>query len=101
MSPDSQSDTQSAQSTEATVTMTSAQSRFYASERCLHARTALQQLVDSPQFNTDSSDSDGRALGFIDRHLHYLSVHPSTLVDGYISNLKLMTRVRPDRNSIY
>ena len=86
-----------AQSIEAKSIMTPAQSRFYASEQCLTARMALQQLVDSPQFSTDSSHFDELAIGFVDRHLHYLSTHPTTLVDGYLSNLKLMTRVRSGR----
>jgi len=94
MSSDTQDNAQITQSAETKVVMTSAQSRFYASEQCLVARMALQQLMDSPQYNTDSDHFSGHALGFVDRHLHYLSTHPSTLVNGYISNLKLMTRVR-------
>ena len=94
MNSDTQDNAQTTQSTETKVVMTLAQSRFYASEQCLTARMALQQLVNSPQYNTDSSYFDGYALGFVDRHLYYLSTHPSTLVDGYISNLRLMTRVR-------
>lgn len=92
---DTQGTAQSAQRTGSNIVMTPAQCRFYASEECISARMALQKLVDSPQYNTDSSYFDSQALGFVDRHLHYLSTHPTTLVDGYISNLKLMTRVRP------
>jgi hypothetical protein len=74
--------------------LTPAQRRFYASEQCTAAHMALQQMVDNPQYNTDSSYFSGNELSFIDRHLYYLSTHPATLVEGYISNLKLMTRIR-------
>lgn len=77
--------------------MTHTQRRFYASEQCLTARIALQQLVDSPEYDTESSRSDAYDLGFVDRHLYYLSTHPATTPDGYISNLKLMTRIRAGR----
>ena len=70
--------------------MTPAQKRFYASEECASAREALQRMVDSSQYATDSS----RAADFVERHMHYLSTHPTTTLAGYISNLKLMTRIR-------
>jgi hypothetical protein len=76
--------------------MTSTQRRFYASEQCLTARMALQHMVDSQQYNTGSSYFNGNELGFVDRHLYYLSTHPTTPLDGYLSNLKLMTRIRPE-----
>jgi hypothetical protein len=75
--------------------LTLVQRRFYASDRCITARMELQQLVDSTQFNTESCSFDATELGFVDRHLYYLSTHPGILIAGYISNLKLMTRVRP------
>lgn len=94
ISSNTQGTAQTTQPIEGDVATAPAQSRFYASEKCLTARMALQQLVDSPQYNTDSSHFDSGALGFVDRHLYYLSTHSTTLVDGYISNLKLMTRIR-------
>lgn len=79
---------------ETEVVMTPTQKRFYASDECISARMALQQLVDNPQFNTDSSYFSGNELGFVDRHLYYLSTHPTTRLQGYISNLRLMTRIK-------
>lgn len=67
------------------------QKRFYASEQCSNARLALQQLVDNPQYNTENISYSGATLTFTDRHLQYLSTHPLVKIDGYISNLKLMT----------
>lgn len=77
------------------IAMTPSQKRFYVSERCDSAREALQNLVDSPQYDTESSYFSSNTLDFVDRHLHYLSTHPTIELQGYISNLKLMTRVRP------
>jgi hypothetical protein len=74
--------------------MTPGQKRFYASEQSRDARAALQELVDNPQYNTDSDYYSQNDRGFVDRHLHFLSTHPSTNVPGYISNLKLMTNVK-------
>lgn len=76
------------------LVMTPSQKRFYASEQCLMARKALQDMVDSSSYNTDSDYFNGGTLGFVDRHLYYLSTHAMTNVDGYLSNLKLMTNVK-------
>jgi hypothetical protein len=73
---------------------TPAQKRFYASEQCASARVTLQHMVDDQRFDTDSLYYQQSAFGFIERHLHYLSTHPAANVNGYLSNLKLMTRKR-------
>ena len=73
--------------------MTPAQRRFYTSEQCSEAREALQRLVDNPAYNTDSTYFSGNELAFVDRHLYYLSTHASVNLEGYISNLRLMTRI--------
>jgi len=79
----------SQQTTSSTYSMN--QKRFYASEQCTNARLALQQLVDNPQYNTENINYSGATLSFTERHLLYLSTHPLVKIDGYISNLKLMT----------
>ena len=73
---------------------TPGQKRFYASEQCIEARKALEQMVGNPSYNTDSTYFQGNALDFVDRHLHYLSTHPAANLAGYLSNLKLMTNVK-------
>jgi hypothetical protein len=80
--------------TEDKVAMTSTQRRFFASEQCNTARQALQDLVDSGRYNTDSNYFKTNDLEFVDRHLYYLSTHPGTNLTGYISNLKLMTGLK-------
>lgn len=74
--------------------MSSAQKRFYASEQCDEARKQLQALVDSDQYETNPSYHLANPLSFIERHLYYLSIRPPIELNGYISNLKLMTRIR-------
>lgn len=70
-----------------------AQKRFQASELCYEARKQLQALDSNPKYNTDCSRFKQRPFNFVDRHLYYLSMHPNTSLDGYISNLKLMTKI--------
>ena len=86
--------TEAAIETEAVVTLTPGQKRFYASTQCETARQALEDILGNPQYDTESSYFSSNDLGFIDRHLHHLSTHPSTNVTGYISNLKLMTNTK-------
>ncbi|HSX16122.1 MAG TPA: hypothetical protein VLF40_04995 [Candidatus Saccharimonadales bacterium] len=75
-------------------TQTLAQKRFYASEQCATARRALERMVEDQHYDTDSLYYRQNALDFIERHLHYMSTHLIVNVEGYISNLKLMTRKR-------
>jgi len=74
--------------------MSSAQKRFYISPQCDIAREQLQALVDNNQYDTRSPYYATSSLSFIERHLYYLSQHPTLELNGYISNLKLMTRIR-------
>lgn len=74
------------------VLVNSRQKRYYDSEECDNARKALLKLVKDPTYDTDSSYYNGTSRNFIDRHLYYLSMHPGISMEGYISNLKLMTR---------
>ena len=74
--------------------MSPTQKRFYASALCDEARNRLQALVNSSEYNTNPSRLTGSSVLFVDRHLHYLSMYPKTNLDGYISNLKLMTSTK-------
>jgi len=70
------------------------QQRYYASDQCEQARRALEQMMHSPAYNTDSSYFHDDAYDFVERHLNYLSTHPPLNLDGYLSNLRLMTSVK-------
>ncbi len=74
--------------------VTHAQKRFYASDLCKEARGLLQALVDSPDYNTTPSPLIINPDPFVERHLNRLSMHPDINLDGYISNLKLMTSTK-------
>jgi hypothetical protein len=74
-----------------------AQQRYYASAACQEARDLLQALVDSLDYNTDASMLAGGRISFVERHLRHLSTYPTTSLTGYLSNLKIMTRIRRSR----
>ncbi len=74
--------------------LTLAQKRFYASEQCTAARRALQLMVEDQCYDTDSLYYQHSALDFVERHLHYLSTQPIVNIDGYLSNLRLMTNTK-------
>jgi hypothetical protein len=76
--------------TESEQVATYAQQRFYASALCKEARGLLQSLVDNPDYNTESSPTIN-PIPFIERHLQHLSAYPKTNLQGYMSNLRLMT----------
>jgi hypothetical protein len=80
------------QITDESHTTTPTQKRFYASEQYAEAREALARMMQSPTYNTASASED--AASFVERHLLYLSKHPLVKLEGYISNLKLMTRAK-------
>ncbi len=70
--------------------------RFLDSEEAVAIRGTLKEMMDDPEFNTKSmySSTAGGDVLFVDKHMDYLSQHTSLNVDHYLSNLRLMTRVR-------
>lgn len=77
--------------------LTQAQKRFYASDVCEEARRLLQILADDSAYSTEPPPLTGNYTPFVERHLYHLSTHPQTNVNGYISNLKLMTSIKRSR----
>lgn len=67
--------------------------KYYDSDQCREAKQLLQQLVDNPQYDTTSKYYGASSAGFVERHLQYLSTHSVKNLEGFISNLKLMTRI--------
>jgi hypothetical protein len=76
------------------LVVSSRQKLYYATAQCAEAREALRRMAENPDFDTDSSSHNGALQGFIERHLHYLSLHPGISIEGYIANLKVMTSKR-------
>lgn len=73
---------------------------FYDTEEAASAKKKLLVMVDDTTYNTESSYSanldtypDNR-IPFVDKHMSYLKAHPAIQPDQYISNLRLMTRIR-------
>lgn len=70
---------------------------FLESEEGVAAYGELCRLVEDENYNTASSFSpsatDGNLL-FIDKHMNYLCGHLSVNTTQYLSNLKLITKVR-------
>ena len=70
--------------------------RFLNSPEAQEIRETLEDMMNNPEFNTKSmySPSAGGDVLFVDKHLEYLSQHATLNVNHYLSNLRLMTRVR-------
>jgi len=71
--------------------------KFLASDAAKIAREDLVKMMDDPCFNTTSmySPSSDDKMLFVDRHMKYLGQHPSLNPQHYLSNLRLMTRIKP------
>jgi len=70
--------------------------KFLASDTAKEARKELMKMMDDPGFNTTStySPSSVERMLFVDKHMKYLGQHPNLNPQQYLSNLRLMTRIR-------
>jgi len=70
--------------------------RFLDSKEALLIRDTLMNMMTDPEFNTRSmySPAAGGDVLFVDKHMEYLSQHTTLNVEHYLSNLRLMTRIR-------
>ena len=53
-----------------------------------------EAFATEPSFSADSQTYPDNLIPFIDKHMMYLRSHPNTNPIQYISNLRLMTRLR-------
>ncbi len=73
---------------------------FFESLEGLEIKRILTVMALDTAYNTDSSYSANSELypdnliPFVAKHMSYLNAHPSTDPGHYVSNLRLMTRVR-------
>ena len=69
--------------------------RFLKSEDATLVRDELDKMMTSPLFNTKSTYSPASVgeLSFVDKHMKYLSQHPTLNHQQYLSNLRLKTRI--------
>lgn len=70
--------------------------RFLDSAEAELIRVTLREMMTDPAFNTRAmySPAAGGEVLFVDKHMEYLSQHTTLNVTHYISNLRLMTRIR-------
>jgi len=73
---------------------------FVGSEEEIAIRRILQSMTKDSTYNTaptyhpDSIRYANNLIPFVDKHINYLNAHPRLDAGMYLSNLKLMTRLR-------
>lgn len=78
----------------------SRRNNFLETEVGAWAKAELQAMANDPAYATEdtySSNSErypDNTISFVDKHINYLSLHPKVNPEHYVSNLKLMTRLR-------
>lgn len=75
-------------------------SDFITSEEGAAARDRLRAMSKDPIYQTGASYSANAQLHpdhlitFVDKHMAYLCAHPALDVEQYLSNLRLVTRLK-------
>jgi len=73
---------------------------FYESETGAEVKLTLQQMTQNSSYDTKSSYHANAELypdnliTFVEKHMNYLNTHPSLNPNHYVSNLRLVTRIR-------
>lgn len=73
---------------------------FYESEAGIQAKHDLQAMAADKKYHTVSTYNSNSELypdnkiSFVEKHMHYLRTHPNTDPQLYISNLRLMTKIK-------
>ena len=73
---------------------------FFDTEEGIQTEEMLRRMEADNTYNTQSSYSangeiyPGHRISFKDKHMKYLSEHQAVDINHYLSNLRLMTRVK-------
>jgi len=73
---------------------------FFDSEEGNEVRRELRQMAADSGYTTESSYNandvlyPGHDMSFVQKHMHYLNTHQNVNPQQYLSNLRLMTKVR-------
>ncbi len=73
---------------------------FLDSEEATEVEHSLRLMAEDSTYNTAPSYSANtvqypyHSIPFVDKHMSYLSKHPSVDPSHYLANLRLMTRIR-------
>lgn len=79
---------------------TKKRTNFYESEEGQEVKDILKKMAQDDGYNTGPSYSANideypdNLISFVDKHMQYLNTHPSVNPSHYLSNLRLMKRVR-------
>jgi hypothetical protein len=60
----------------------------------LKLMVADDRYFTKSSYSADTSSHPDNLISFVDKHMAYLSTHPSTNPEHYLANLRLMTRIR-------
>ncbi|HZL08224.1 MAG TPA: hypothetical protein VFC50_03460 [Candidatus Dormibacteraeota bacterium] len=73
---------------------------FFDSEEGSEVKRELRLMADDSGYTTESSYNandvlyPGNHMTFVEKHMHYLNTHQNVNPQQYLSNLRLMTKVR-------
>jgi hypothetical protein len=74
--------------------------RLFTEEEAVEIERRLRVMAGDITYNTESSYSTNseaypdNLIPFVDKHMGYLRSHPRVDPEQYLSNLRLMTRIR-------
>lgn len=70
--------------------------KYLKSDTAKDVRKELQAMFENPNYCTESSYSPSSEdpVSFVNKHLRYLSMHQKINHQQYLSNLRLMTKVK-------
>lgn len=60
----------------------------------LKLMTTDERYNTEPSYSANTDAYPNNLIPFVDKHMAYLSTHPSTNPEHYLANLRLMTRIR-------
>jgi len=82
------------------MSTTKKRSDFLTTEEGIYAKKTLIHMMSDEKYNTKASYSadavkyPNNLIPFVDKHIKYLIEHQSVNLDHYLSNLRLMTRLK-------
>ena len=70
--------------------------KYLKTDTAKNVRKELEAMFANPMYSTESSYSPSSEdrVTFVNKHMHYLSMHQKINPEHYLSNLRLMTKVR-------
>lgn len=75
-------------------------SDFFETQEGIEVEKALRAMVEDSAFSTESSYSanaviyPNNLISFVDKHMNYLKQHQNVNPTHYLSNLRLMTKIK-------